>query len=143
HRGARHGRHRGGDGRDRACRRDAREAWRRLPRRGAPEPRGLPGGAGAAVGQGARMTMPRHLLLIGLPGAGKSTAGRLLAERLGTHCTDIDPMIERATGRSVAELFEEEGEESFRDREHLAVVQALALPPHVVAPGGGWAARPG
>ena len=91
------------------------------------------------TGAGSR----RHLILIGLPGAGKSTAGRLLAERLGTHCTDIDPIMVRATGLSIADLFGEEGEAAFRAREHQAVVQALALPPHVVAPGGGWAAQPG
>ena len=87
--------------------------------------------------------MPRHLVLIGLPGAGKTTIGRLVAARLDTHCTDTDPMIERATGMSVAELFQEEGEPAFRAREHLAVLQALGLPPHVVTPGGGWAAEPG
>lgn len=87
--------------------------------------------------------MPRHLVLIGLPGAGKSTVGRLLADRLGTHCTDIDPMIERATGMTVADLFAEEGEPAFRDRERRAVLQAIGLPAHVIAPGGGWAAEPG
>ena len=87
--------------------------------------------------------MPKHLILVGLPGAGKSTAGRLLAERLDTHCTDIDPLIERASGMTVAELFAEEGEGAFRDRERRAVLQSLDLPPHVVAPGGGWAAEPG
>lgn len=87
--------------------------------------------------------MPRHLLLIGLPGAGKTTTGRLVAARLDTHCTDIDPIIERAAGMSIAELFEEEGEATFRAREHLAVLQSLGLPPHVVTPGGGWAVQPG
>ena len=84
-----------------------------------------------------------HLVLIGLPGAGKSTVGRLLAERLGTHWTDIDPLLERATGQTVGELFESEGEPAFRVREHRAVVEALRLPPHVITPGGGWAAQPG
>ena len=87
--------------------------------------------------------MPRHLVLIGLPGAGKTTTGRLVAARLETHCTDIDPVIERATGMTIAELFEEEGEAAFRAREQLAVLQSLGLPPHVVTPGGGWAVQPG
>ncbi|MHB1327119.1 MAG: shikimate kinase [Gemmatimonadales bacterium] len=84
-----------------------------------------------------------HVVLIGLPGAGKSTVGRLLADRLGTHWTDIDPLLERATGQTIGELFESEGEPAFRIREHRAVVEALRLPPHVVTPGGGWAAQPG
>ena len=87
--------------------------------------------------------MSLHLILIGLPGAGKSTVGRLLADRLETHFTDIDPNLARATGLSIADLFVEEGEPSFRVREHRAVLEALGLPPHVIAPGGGWAAQPG
>ena len=87
--------------------------------------------------------MAKHLFLIGLPGSGKTTTGHLVAARLDTHCTDIDPVIERTTGMAVAELFHEEGEAAFRAREHLAVLQSLGLPPHVVAPGGGWAAQPG
>ncbi len=87
--------------------------------------------------------MPRHLILIGLPGAGKTTIGRLVAGRLDTHCTDVDPIIERATGMTIAELFAEEGEAAFRTREHLAVLQSLGMPPHVVTPGGGWAVQPG
>ncbi|MSR03828.1 MAG: shikimate kinase [Gemmatimonadetes bacterium] len=87
--------------------------------------------------------MPRHLILIGLPGVGKTTIGHLVADQLDTHCTDIDPIIERATGMTIAELFGEEGEATFRAREHLAVLQSLGLPPHVVTPGGGWAVQPG
>ncbi|MBM4188970.1 MAG: shikimate kinase [Gemmatimonadetes bacterium] len=87
--------------------------------------------------------MRRHLVLVGLPGAGKSTAGRLLAARLDSHLSDIDLVLVRATGLSVAEQIAEAGEADFRAREHQAVVEALGLPPHVIAPGGGWAARPG
>jgi shikimate kinase len=85
----------------------------------------------------------RHLILVGLPGAGKSTVASLVAERLGTHATDIDPVLERAAGMSVADVFASMGEPAFREREREAVVQALYLPPHVIAPGGGWAAEPG
>lgn len=85
----------------------------------------------------------RHLVLVGLPGSGKSTVGAMVAELLDTHFTDVDRVIERATGLSVAELFSEEGEDAFRARERQAVLDALLLPAHVIGPGGGWAAGPG
>lgn len=85
----------------------------------------------------------RHLVLVGLPGSGKSTVGAMVAELLDTHLTDVDRVIERATGLSVAELFLEEGEDAFRARERQAVLDALLLPAHVISPGGGWAAAPG
>jgi len=85
----------------------------------------------------------RHLVLIGLPGSGKSTVGPLVAHALDTHFTDLDLVISHATGLSIVELFAEEGESAFRLRERQALLDALLLPPHVVAPGGGWAAQPG
>jgi shikimate kinase len=85
----------------------------------------------------------RHVVLVGLPGSGKSTVGPLVAAQLDTHFTDIDQVIQRATGLTIADLFAEEGEPAFRERERRAVLDALLLPPHVVAPGGGWAAQPG
>lgn len=88
-------------------------------------------------------TARRHMVLIGLPGSGKSTVGRLAAEQLETHLTDIDRIIERATGLPIPDLFLEEGEVAFRQRERQAVLDAFHLPPHLVAPGGGWAAEPG
>lgn len=87
--------------------------------------------------------MPRHLVLVGLSGSGKSTVGPLVAASLDTHFTDVDRVIERATGLPIADLFDEEGEAAFRARERQAVLDALLLPPHVIAPGGGWAAQPG
>jgi shikimate kinase len=85
----------------------------------------------------------RHIVLVGLPGSGKSTVGPLVAAQLDTHFSDVDRVIERATGLTVADLFAEEGEPAFRERERRAVLDALVLPPHVLAPGGGWAAQPG
>lgn len=87
--------------------------------------------------------MKRHLVLTGLPGSGKTTAGRLAAGRLGAAFTDIDETIELATGRTVAEVFALFGEPRFRELERSAVQGALDAPPHVVAPGAGWIAQPG
>ena len=77
----------------------------------------------------------RHLVLTGFMGAGKSTLGHALAERLGRPFVDTDDEVERATGRTVAELFDEG---SFRGHEERVVAAALAHgEPAVVALGGG------
>ncbi|NOT09307.1 MAG: shikimate kinase [Gemmatimonadales bacterium] len=89
------------------------------------------------------MMQRKHLVLVGLPGSGKSTVGRLVAETLGTALTDLDRIVAGASGRSVAELFAEQGEPAFRRIERAAMDGAIAAPPHVIAPGGGWIAEPG
>ena len=79
-----------------------------------------------------------HVVLVGLMGAGKSTVGRALADRLGRPFVDVDAEVEARAGRTVAELFAEEGEAAFRAREAEAVADALGSPaPAVVATGGG------
>lgn len=85
----------------------------------------------------------RSMVLVGLPGSGKSTAGRIAADLLDLPFTDIDREIEKSSGRSVAELFEGEGEAAFRARERTAVRAAVNRGAGVVAPGGGWVAQPG
>ncbi|TFH64680.1 MAG: shikimate kinase AroK [Gemmatimonadales bacterium] len=85
----------------------------------------------------------RHIVLVGPPGSGKSEAGRLLALELETALTDVDEVIVREEGATIAQIFEVEGEAVFRAKEQRAVTQALAAPAHVVVPGGGWAAQPG
>lgn len=89
--------------------------------------------------------MPRYdrVVLVGLPGAGKSTVAPLLAERLGWHAVDLDLEIVRRTGRTVAELFQAEGETAFRAMESRLTVELSSVPDRVLAPGGGWAAQPG
>ncbi|MFL5577306.1 MAG: shikimate kinase [Gemmatimonadaceae bacterium] len=90
------------------------------------------------------MACPSHLILIGLPGAGKSTVGRAVAERLGRPFIDLDTEIERREGRSVAELFATRGERYFRDRERLFTKELRgATGPLVLAPGGGWVTNHG
>jgi len=85
----------------------------------------------------------RHVVLIGLPGAGKSAAGRLAARALGCPFCDLDDRIVADTGMTIAELFERLGEPAFRDAERSALDHALAEPPQLIAAGGGWAAQPG
>jgi shikimate kinase len=85
----------------------------------------------------------RHVVLVGLSLAGKSTAGRALAERLGLPFVDADDEIVAATGEPVAVLFERHGEDWFRDVEADVVARLLATPErHVIALGGGAPLRP-
>jgi shikimate kinase len=85
----------------------------------------------------------KHIVLIGLPGAGKSTVGRMVAERLHAGFVDIDTILIRKEGKPIAMIFAEKGEPVFREMERKEVDAALANEPAVIAPGGGWAAQPG
>jgi shikimate kinase len=76
------------------------------------------------------------LVLIGPPGAGKTTVGRLVAERLGVPFTDTDQLVVERAGRSVSDIFVLDGEPAFRQLEREAIVAALQRP-GVVALGGG------
>jgi shikimate kinase len=76
-------------------------------------------------------------VLVGPPGAGKTTVGELLAARLGVTLRDTDADIEAALGMSVADIFIEKGEDAFRAAERAAVAAALAEHPGVLALGGG------
>jgi len=80
---------------------------------------------------------PSHLFLCGLSGSGKSTVGRLVAEALAIQFVDVDAEIERATGRTVRELFASEGEEAFRAREVQMLRQLAQGERSIIALGGG------
>ncbi|XWN34016.1 MAG: shikimate kinase [Devosia sp.] len=79
----------------------------------------------------------RTLVLVGLPGAGKSTVGKRLAARLGLKFADADGEIERAAGMSIAEIFQRDGEPAFRAGERRVIARLLRKGPQVLATGGG------
>src|SRR5215510_3732526 len=80
---------------------------------------------------------PRNVVLIGFMGSGKSAVGRALAERIGYRLFDTDAMVEQHAGRTIAEIWDVEGEDGFRSREHEAVLHACAGTGRVIACGGG------
>lgn len=82
------------------------------------------------------------LVLVGPPGAGKSTAGRLLSDRLGVRFRDTDRDIEQEAGKRIAEIFIDDGEEHFRALEVAAVEAALAEHDGVLSLGGGAVLAP-
>lgn len=82
------------------------------------------------------MSGPR-LVIIGLPGAGKTTVGALLAQHLDVSLRDTDSDIESTAGMSISDIFVTEGEEHFRTLERAAVTRALAEHHGVLALGGG------
>ena len=83
------------------------------------------------------MTAGPRVLLVGAMGAGKSTVGRLVAESLGVAFLDTDEVVEREAGRTVAEIFVDDGEAHFRELERRAVAESLAHHRGVLALGGG------
>ncbi|SIN68420.1 shikimate kinase [Sulfurivirga caldicuralii] len=82
------------------------------------------------------------LFLVGPMGAGKSTVGRLLAERLGFEFYDSDHEIEARTGATIPMIFDIEGEQGFRKREAQVIDELTQLPNIVLATGGGAVLRP-
>jgi shikimate kinase len=79
----------------------------------------------------------RSIVLVGLPGAGKSTVGRRLARRLGLPFVDSDDEIERAADHEIKEIFDRFGEASFRDGERRVLRRLLDGGRKVIATGGG------
>lgn len=81
--------------------------------------------------------MTPKVVLVGLPGAGKSTSGWRLAKILGVPFADSDDLVEQAAGCTVREIFDRSGEEAFRAAEGAAVTGALSQFDGVLALGGG------
>lgn len=86
--------------------------------------------------------MPPLVVLIGPPGAGKSTVGRKLATKLGVGFLDTDAEIERESGRSISEIFATDGESSFREIESAVVQSSLMNHEGVLSLGGGAVLSP-
>jgi shikimate kinase len=88
-----------------------------------------------------RLKATPGIYLVGFMGSGKSTVGRLLAERLGWQFVDLDAEIEHRAGKPIARIFDEDGEPAFRDLEHEAIRRETGAVrgggARVVALGGG------
>lgn len=99
-----------------------------------PSPRQLPPDAAARV---AERLGDRSIVLVGMPGAGKTTIGRRLAHFLHLPFVDADVEIERAAAMTIPEIFATYGEATFRDGEKRVIARLLETPRRIVATGGG------
>src|SRR6266542_2402369 len=81
--------------------------------------------------------MPQNIILVGLRCTGKTTVGRLLAQRLSWSFADADDRIEAVAGKTIADIFVAEGEPGFRDREAAALAELCGRSACVIATGGG------
>ena len=87
-------------------------------------------------GLGERLAR-RSIVLVGMPGSGKSAVGRRLAARLQLPFVDADEEIERAAGKPIMDIFKDHGEAHFRDGERKVIARLLNSGPQVLATGGG------
>lgn len=82
-----------------------------------------------------------HIILIGMPGCGKSTVGKALARRLDMPFVDTDAAIEERIGGRIRDYFDSHGEAAFRDVEEQTIASLADRPPSVIATGGGSVLR--
>jgi shikimate kinase len=82
------------------------------------------------------------IVLIGYRGCGKTSIGRKLADRLWQPFVDTDDVVVKKAGKGIKDIFEQDGEERFRQIEAEAVKEVAQLQEHVIALGGGGATRP-
>ena len=99
-----------------------------------------PGQTGAIAAAIAART--RNIAIIGMPGSGKSTLGRLLAQKEGRPFSDTDALIQKAAGKPIAKIFEEDGESAFRKLETAVLADEAKKSGIVIATGGGVVTRP-
>jgi shikimate kinase len=88
------------------------------------------------------MITPDNIILCGFMGTGKTTVGRIIANRLNWRFMDTDGLIEQKTGRTVSEIFAQQGEETFRKLESEMVGRLRHLRSMVIATGGGVVLKP-
>jgi shikimate kinase len=79
----------------------------------------------------------RSIVLVGMPGSGKSAVGRRLAPQLDLPFRDADEEIERAAGKPITDIFKDHGESYFREGERKVIARLLGMGPQVLATGGG------
>lgn len=89
-----------------------------------------------------QFVLPKTVALVGLMGVGKTTIGKRLAEHFALPFTDADEEIEKAAGRSIADIFAQYGETGFRDGEQRVISRLLDAPVHILATGGGALTHP-
>jgi shikimate kinase len=92
-------------------------------------------------GSAADPSIP-HLILVGLPGSGKTTVGQAVAQQTGRTFLDLDLEIERREGRSISQIFAERGEPYFRKKERELTEELTLVGNMIVSPGGGWVVDP-
>ena len=85
---------------------------------------------------------PPHVILVGLPGVGKTTIGRAAAKQLGRRFLDFDQEIERRAGLDVREIFRLKGEDHFRQLEFELTEELSGSGGMILSPGGGWITQP-
>lgn len=85
--------------------------------------------------------MKKNIVLIGMPGCGKSSVGRELAAMLHMVLVDTDQMVEQEDGRTIPDIFAQDGEAVFREKETAAAKRAAAMTGVIIATGGGMVLR--
>jgi shikimate kinase len=82
--------------------------------------------------------MERHILLVGMPGSGKSTMAKRMSQERGVSCYELDEMLEKKWGRSITDFVEEMGWEKFREEEFSMVKSIVNEPVGIISAGAGF-----